>query len=43
MAALGKYGEAEAAKAVPAGCPYTVEQLLDLDCWPEDGAPRRPA
>jgi hypothetical protein len=32
---LGKYGEQAAVQSVPAECPYTVEQILAEDWYPE--------
>lgn len=34
--ALAAYGEPEAAEALPTGCPYTLDQLLDPTWLPEN-------
>lgn len=34
-AALNRYGEADAAAAIPADCPFRFEQLCDFEWWPE--------
>lgn len=34
--ALEKYGEREAAKALPATCPYTLDQLVTHDWYPDN-------
>jgi hypothetical protein len=33
---LARHGEEEAAKRLPATCPYSLEQVLDLDWWPPE-------
>jgi hypothetical protein len=32
---LTRYGEAAAAEALPSECPYTIDQLLAEDCYPD--------
>lgn len=37
---LRRYGEHEAAKALPTGCPYTFDQILSHDWFPKKSARR---
>jgi Domain of unknown function DUF29 len=35
---LARFGEADVAAALPSGCPFKLDQLLDTDWWPAPGS-----
>jgi hypothetical protein len=40
LRALQRHGESGAAEALPEACPYSFEQLLQLDWYPQPHRPR---